>query len=108
MNAYSIEFLVKRVEGLEQQNRLMKRFGFLALGGIMAALLMGQSQCNKGPLGTNLIEAEKVVLRNAMGSAELTPQSLSFLNSEGRPFVALIAQPFHPEGRQVRTSPIIP
>jgi len=42
----TVETLAIRLDRVERENRWMKRIGSLALVGIAAVAMMGQSQCN--------------------------------------------------------------
>lgn len=90
MSELNMDSLVMRLETLEKQNREMKRISRFVLGGIAVALLMGQSQCNTSMLGTKVVEAEKLIIRDASGSAELTATGLILNDVEGKRLVSLI------------------
>jgi hypothetical protein len=63
MNTLLFDALSGRVERLERENRLMKRFGAVALSVAVAVLVAGA----RGADGPKLVEAERFVLRDPNG-----------------------------------------
>jgi hypothetical protein len=61
----SQEHLARRLDGLERENRRLKRLGTLALVGLAALIIMGQTA--PAPVA-NTIEAERFVLRDTAGN----------------------------------------
>lgn len=64
MNEYTMETLVIRVERLERENRQWKRAGAVALAGIVALGLMGQT--TSGAVA-KVVEAKEFILRDSKG-----------------------------------------
>ena len=60
------EHLARRLDRLERENRRLKRLGALALIGLAALTIMGQTA--SAPVA-NTIEAERFILRDASGNA---------------------------------------
>jgi hypothetical protein len=95
MSEPTIESLLYRVQNLEKQNRRIKRLGYLIVGGISVALVMGQSQCNRNRIGLNqppnVLETQKLIIRDFTGKphVELTAQGLTFTDDDGQILVSL-------------------
>ncbi len=66
MNQAIINNVTQRLEGVEQQNRRLKRVGAAAVATIAVLVLMGQATSPKVP---TVIEAEQFVLRDRRGKA---------------------------------------
>lgn len=66
MNEPMMETLMRRLEGVERENRRWRWAGAVALTGIAAMALMGQAAPSNV---AKVIEAEKFVLRDAGGNA---------------------------------------
>ncbi|MFQ5961286.1 MAG: hypothetical protein ACE5MG_07800 [Candidatus Methylomirabilales bacterium] len=64
MNEYTMETLVIKLERLERENRQLKRAGAVALAGIVALVLMGQTTSGEV---AKVVEAKEFVLRDAKG-----------------------------------------
>jgi hypothetical protein len=65
MNQPTLEDLAKRVKRLERQNRILKSAGLVALLGIVAAVLLGQTKSNQV---AKVVEAEKFVVMDQHGT----------------------------------------
>jgi hypothetical protein len=64
MNKQTVETLAIRLDRLERENRRLKRTGAVALVGIAALVLMGQT--TPGEVA-NVVEAKQFVLRDSRG-----------------------------------------
>jgi hypothetical protein len=90
-----IQAVVGRLEHVERENHRLKRWGAVALIGIVAMVLMGQAVP-----GSRTVEAEQFVLKDASGKtrgtmatrADGTPR-LEFLEEDGKPRVVLAVWP---------------
>ena len=90
-----IQAVAERLEGVERENRHLKRWGAVALIGIVAMVLMGQAVP-----GSRTVEAEQFVLKDASGKirgtlairADGTPR-LEFLEEDGKPRIVLAVWP---------------
>jgi len=74
MNQPTLEDLAKRVKRLERQNRILKSAGLVALLGIVATVLLGQTTPNQVK---KVIETEKIIVRDQEGRIRATLASES-------------------------------
>ncbi len=65
MRELTMETLVRRLDGLERENRCLKWTGVVVLALLAAVVLMGQATTGKV---AKVIEAEKLVLRDSTGA----------------------------------------
>jgi hypothetical protein len=64
MNGHTMQTLVIRLERLERENRRLRRAGAVALAGIVALALMGQTPSGEA---AKVVEATQFVLRDSKG-----------------------------------------
>jgi AMIN domain-containing protein len=78
--------LTDRVERLERENTRLKRLGAVALLGLAALFVAGQLQRAAGAAGPTRIEAERFLLRDAVGAIRAALE----MGSDGTPRLALL------------------
>src|SRR5437016_2139911 len=93
MKELTLDALKRRLDGLERENRWMKRIGAVIIMVFAAMLIMGQAGPSKV---AKVIEAERVVLRTSRGNvramlgvAEDDTTFFRFYDKEGRPRIAI-------------------
>ena len=69
MNEPTMDDLTQRLCSLESENRRFKRLGVIAIVVIASGMMTGQATPNRL---AKVIEAEKVVLRDAVGNVRAT------------------------------------
>jgi hypothetical protein len=92
MNQPTLEDLAERVKRLERQNRILKSAGLVALLGIVATVLLGQTKSNQV---AKVVEAEKFVVMDqhgtvrAMLSADSSGAQLRLFDEDDQVRIAL-------------------
>ena len=90
MDQPTIETLATRLDKVERENRSLKRINNFVLVGIIATIVMGQSQCNLSKTGgsqvSKVVEAQEFIVRDATGKqrAKIAERGLEFTDANGK------------------------